>query len=311
MTENPMRFESDPTALVALARALLTIHPDRSLVLIALGGTGQVKVTLRVDLSDDPHEQSGSAAHLVSIFLANDVSSVVVMTFHPQRLAAYGHRAAMSAALRTAGLPTLAALHVDDEQITTDDGETHPLPTGEQIDAARAVVGTEPPMDRSERIASMAPTGDDEVTAQVGRLEKVTADPQTAAGDLDALCCLHLSTGQIAAADAGRYLLNIAQVAYRDAFTVAIASPEAMANARDVLTDLARRAPRGYRADAYALAAVAYYLRGDGITAMAAVDQAHAADPHHTLARLIGIALQRGVEPGTIRQLLVTHTDEN
>ena len=309
MTENntpdTIRYSGDdPTALVALARALLNVHPDKSLVMIGIGSDNQVKVTVRVDLTTDTDEQASSAAELAAICQRAEAVAAIAVTFHPQRLDAYAHRAQLTDSLADADVTLVRAMHVDDTAVTTDDGQQHSLPSDEQITALRRRMGAPEPTDRAEKVARLAPIKDQDVTNQVAWLEMIDADPTTAASDLEALCCLHLATGEITPEETARYLLNIAQPTYRDEIVGAVALEQNMPNMTDTLTHLARRAPRGYAAHAYSVAALAYYLHGDGIAAMTAVDHANAADPRYTLARLIEASLRAGIPPYKIREFI-------
>lgn len=308
-TTDPIQV-TNPTDLVALIPALIHVHPDESLVVVALHADRSIAVTVRMDITDDLDAQRESTTQIAKVCAENGATTGVALTFHPDRLAGYGHRAEMQAALHRAGITDTHGMHVDSEQITIDNGGTCPLPTPEQAARVRATVGAAGPIARSEKTAALAPVKDADVTNQVAWLDLETADPANAATDLDALCCLHLATGEIPAKDAARYLLSIAQVAYRDAVSVALAGPDVMPNAREALTDLARRAPRGYAADAYALAALTHYLAGDGIDAIEAVRHAKAAKPGHTLARLIEVSIHQGVAPTVIRDMLATLTAE-
>ena len=303
--QNPdARFFGDPATIVALARALLKIHPDRSTVVIALDGDGRVLVTMRADLCDDPAEQTQTAATYVASLLKVRAVTALVLTFHPDRLAAYGSRVEIMAALRSVDIAVPRELHVTDEQVIDADGHAHPLPTDEQIAQARQTIGAPAPVDRREKIEKVAPIEDEAVHAQAAALDLAQANPADAALVLEAMCCRYLATGQIEARDVARYLLDIAQGDYRDGVTLAIASRQAMPNLADTLVYAARRAPRGYAANAYALAALALYLTGEEITARAALDQATAADRSNPLANLLNQAIDAMIPPSTIRDML-------
>ncbi|MFI9811415.1 DUF4192 domain-containing protein [Saccharothrix variisporea] len=67
---------------------------------------------------------------------------------------------------------------------------------------------------------------------------------------------------------------------------------------------LTRQCPAPASAEAAALLAVSAYIRGDGPFARVALDRALDIDPQHTLARLALDALNRGVRPRNIHQLI-------
>ena len=303
--QNPdARFFGDPASIVALARALLNIHPERSTVVIALDGDGRVLVTMRADIDEDPAGQTQMAATYVASLVKVRAVTALVLTFHPDRLAAYASRAEIVAALRSVDIAVPRELHVTDELVIDADGRAYPLPTDEQIGQARQVIGAPAPVERREKIEQVAPTEDPAVHAQVAALNLAKADPADAALVLEALCCRYLATGQIEAGDVARYLLDIAQGDYRDGVTLVIASGQGMPNLADTLVYAARRAPRAYAANAYALAGLALYLTGEEIAARAALDQATAADRSNALANLLNQAVDAMIPPSTIRDMI-------
>ncbi|MFV0533754.1 MAG: DUF4192 family protein, partial [Cumulibacter sp.] len=231
--------------------------------------------------------------------------AALVVSFHPNRLAAYGHRAQVTDTLSAAGTPVLAAMHVTDDRIITEDGTEHDLPTTEIIEQARRVIGNPAPVSRDAKIAMFEPVGDRDVTRRVDEASNDRQiEPTTAPDTLDAMCGLYLATGEVSAEDAAEYLLNIAVGIYRDAMILAVARPEAMPNQADTLTCLARRAPRSHAGNAYGLAALAHYLAGDTIAAQAAADRATAAQQHNMLAHIIDKAIKSMISPQKMRELL-------
>lgn len=305
--QNPAaRFFGDPASIVALAPALLKIHPDRSTVVIALDRGGRVLVSMRTDIPNTPTDQSQVAATYVANLLKVRAAAALVLTFHPDRLAAYSSRAEIVEALRSAGITVARELHVTDTRVIDADGHEHPLPTDEQIEQTRQIIGAPAPVDRNEKIQRVAPIEDAAVHAQTAALELAEADPTDAALALEAMCCLYLATGQIAARDVARYLLDITAGDYRDAVTLAIAAEQAMPNLPDVLVYTARRAPRAYAGHAYALAGLALYLTGEEVSARAALEHALAADRSNPLAGLLHRAIEAMIAPSTIRDLITT-----
>jgi hypothetical protein len=68
-----------------------------------------------------------------------------------------------------------------------------------------------------------------------------------------------------------------------------------------VWRELVRRTPEELAAPVAGLLAFAAWLSGDGALAWCAVERALRADPDHTLARLVGRALEGAVPPSAWR----------
>jgi uncharacterized protein DUF4192 len=80
--------------------------------------------------------------------------------------------------------------------------------------------------------------------------------------------------------------------------------PDCADGAERLWTVLTRAVPAPTRAEPAVLLALHSYLRGRGVLAGVALDIAREANPNHALARLLHLALQRGLPPAHLHRLL-------
>lgn len=104
-------------------------------------------------------------------------------------------------------------------------------------------------------------------------------------------------------ADIGASLVD---VRVRDALFTLADSHEASA-AEMLWTELARVLPQPYRSEALCLVGFSAFSRGEGPLAGVALEEALADDPAHRMAGLLDCALQNGVRPEDIRNLIQQH----
>lgn len=75
--------------------------------------------------------------------------------------------------------------------------------------------------------------------------------------------------------------------------------------AQRLWTVLTRAMPGPARAEPATLLAAHAYLRGDGVLARIALEIAQGANPAHVLAHLLNLAIQKGIPPTQLRQLIL------
>lgn len=85
---------------------------------------------------------------------------------------------------------------------------------------------------------------------------------------------------------------------------LALALTDQAAAAERLWTVLVRATPAPERAEPALLLAIAAYLRGEGVLASMAITIALEANPGHQLAELLSMALQSGLPPAELRELL-------
>ncbi|GAB4667457.1 DUF4192 domain-containing protein [Mycobacterium avium subsp. hominissuis] len=99
---------------------------------------------------------------------------------------------------------------------------------------------------------------------------------------------------------------SLGDVRVRDALFTLVDSHEASA-AEMLWSQLARVLPQPYRSEALCLVGFSAFSRGEGPLAGVALEAALADDPAHRMAGLLDCALQNGVRPEEIRNLIQHH----
>lgn len=106
--------------------------------------------------------------------------------------------------------------------------------------------------------------------------------------------------------DLARIGASLVDVRVRDALFTLVDSEEASA-AETLWSQLARALPQPYRSEALCLIGFSAFSRGEGPLAGVALEAALAEDPAHRMAGMLDCALQNGIRPEEIRNLIRHH----
>ena len=111
--------------------------------------------------------------------------------------------------------------------------------------------------------------------------------------------------------DHAAVLIGLRDVNLRDAFiAILVQRGQPLDPVLAVLRQLVSMAPRRYVAAVAATLAMLTYLTGDGARAWVAIDRAQQDDPDHTLAYLVGEALNQGRSPRFAREMFESFDSE-
>ncbi len=111
--------------------------------------------------------------------------------------------------------------------------------------------------------------------------------------------------------DHAAVLIGLRDVNLRDAFiAILVQRRQPLDPVLGVLRQLVTMAPRRYVAAVAATLAMLTYLAGDGARAWVAIDRAQQDDPDHTLAFLVGEALNQGRSPRFAREMFESFDSE-
>lgn len=315
---------TDPADLIVAVPALLGFHPQRSLVLICLGGRSSTSVgaVMRHDLVSDAG--MGAVVEQFGIICANerataamalvvddrggeDESYDTLLDVLAQRLGDSGaelvgaHRTRRIAkGERWWGLLGDPRWGVLPDPTASSVAAAHVL-EGKQIRASRTDLTALLDGDVRERIAVADCVDDLREHELLARLSEL-AEP--AATELSRLR-LDLVLWQIATVASGERLqpVEFAEIvmalddrSVRDALVALAIGPDAVA-AEMLWLALTQVAPVPYRADAAALLGFFAYIRSDGPLAGIALSVALDSNPAHGLAALLDTALTSGLRP--------------
>ena len=292
-----------PEDLLAVARVVLGFDPDDSVVMLTFGGPGPFHA--RVDLPPrgcDPDELALLADTLLRPALRHRVEATVLLVFGDDDRAARRVVRAVTRALEGAGIGCL-------EAVRAHAGRWHPLHQRLQgagsagvpydvtahpfvVDAVlrgRVIHGS-----RAELAATL--DTDAEAGAALSRCRPTpAASPEWAA----ATARRHALAGTVPPpAEAARLLEAVVEQSVRDAVWGDVERCEARHHV-ELWAALVRSSPDDLVAHAAALLAFVAWLSGDGALAWCGVDRARAAAPDHSLAALVGSALEGAVPPST------------
>lgn len=191
-----------------------------------------------------------------------------------------------------------------------DEGSSGKLPdrTMSALAAVNAARGTVIFSNREELMATLAPLPSemlDRTAELLAARERSIGRPDREAADLleDAIDDpLDLSD-----ADTCKRVADLISALWskpvRDA-CLTIALCDDAVRAQRLWTDLTRATPPPWRAEPAVLLAVTAWIQGDGLIPRAAIDAALEAQPNHGLALLLSLALESGMPPGTLREML-------
>ncbi len=308
-----IRSEADVLALVPFT---LGFHPEDSLVLVALGPDNR-PFHARIDLPDDVDELPLLPPPLVRAARRNGTERAVVVLYTDDHCMAEAAASLMVAALQTEGIACLLALRADGQRWYPQlagpidgralegvpyDVRSHEL-TSQSVLEGRVTLGS-----RRQLVDSLAPIDpvlvDDVAAAHASLPALVLTDRQLLAAEgrwlLEQLALWMTTSVAPSPAVTARVLRAGGAQQLRDRVWCEITAESADRHV-ELWRDVVRRSPEELVAPAAALLAFAAWLAGDGALGWCAVDRALSADPDHTLARLVGQALDNAVPPSTWR----------
>ncbi|OBJ81371.1 DUF4192 domain-containing protein [Mycobacterium sp. 1245852.3] len=294
---------------------MLGFRPAESLVVAAVQG-GCVSCVLRVDLSDVAATNAlERLAVLVSRSGADGAVAVFVSTLTSScmmRIERFGDMAAtLAEALEADGVCLVDAVMVDRVeaggrwQCVDGCGKAGVLgdPASSAAAAAAVVAGRRMYGSREElaalvavdveRAAAVAPllAGAGGAAVEVAVRQAVAAVRRVGQGEV------------LSDIDLARIGASLVDVRVRDALFTLVDSAEAGA-AETLWGELARVLPRPYRSEALCLIGFSAFSRGEGPLAGVALEAALAEEPAHPMAGMLDCALQGGIRPEDIRNLI-------
>ena len=329
----PMRPKirlQQPGELLAALPYLLGFRPHNSLVLVLHNGIERktLGMVLRADLPTRRHYREFTQAMLRPV-VGNRATgvSVIVVGGCTSRMAkppsALPHRRlieVMSSALAEHDVPVLHALWAP----STDRNVpwhcyTDPSCRGAVADAANTAIiaattaaGIVTYASREELAEALAFTDPEAIRRRAELLDRASEragqDPglsqeESLATVTDAINAMRTNSFTVTDETVTRLALALSDHLVRDACLMPPDADDA-ATAETLWTELTRQTPTPERAEPACLLAMAAYLRGDGALAGMALQLARDADPGHQLASLLGCALQSGLPPGRLTEMV-------
>ena len=306
---------SNGAAVISACPAVLGFVPEASFVMITVGRDGMLGVVLRVDLDGAADALDEFTVHAVQ---ADSAAVIVVIVDREGFGSPFGEErhaelvAKLDGALKAHGVAVAGAYSVDriakgghwratgssDLAAELDD------PATSVVAVAAAVDGRQIRGSRAELVASVAADLD-----RVAVLMPLVAAQRAEAGRADVVAAVLAAAdvlgvggvpgdGELAAIAAA-----LVEVDVRDGLYV-LAVGE-MASPVEMLWELLARALSGqWRAHALTLLGLSAYLRGDGPLAMVAALEALKEDDGQKMAKLLDAALQAGMHPERLREML-------
>jgi hypothetical protein len=320
--------------LLAAVPHLLGFHPTDSLVVIGLHGREPMSIglTLRVDLP--PPQHYDLIADQLAMPLAERRTDGVVLVIvggapagaldDPPGRALMSH---LEVAFADVGIPVVHRLWAPriaegiqwrcyDDTVC---GGALPDPTATPLAAAAVVAGTVTMPSREAVVATLAPADPATLARRAYLLEAVSRGCEPG-GDSVTLGVERLTTLRAAidsAIDEPPLLADedvlvlmdaLADHRVRDACLVQD-DEEHRLGAERLWTALVRATPSPERAEPASLLAFYTYLRGDGVLAGIALEQAEQADPGHRLTILLRESLQSGLPPRHLLKACISAAD--
>ncbi|KAA8960455.1 DUF4192 domain-containing protein [Mycobacterium sp.] len=317
-----------PGALIAALPAVLGFVPEKSLIVVSIGG-GELGAVLRVDLSPELTERVGQLAAVaataepqaaLAVIVDADGAVCPVCNDEYRQLCA-----SLSQELSQRDI-VLWAAHVVDRVAAggrwhcvdgcgsagiVDDPSASPLAMAAVLDGRRLYAR------RADLQAVIAVDERSESTELAAALEQRAAaravahrtDPDGARRrDVEnaMAAAARLADGQpLGDAELAALGCALADVHVRDTL-YALAVGENAAEAESLWGLLARRLPAPWRVEPLVLLAFSAYARGDGPLAGVSLAAALCCEPAHRMAAMLDTALQSGLRPEHIRDLAVT-----
>ena len=311
--------------LVALVPYELGFQPVDSVVIVALRDVaGHLMCTMRVDLFPEPVRSTG-VDDVAAMLAQHAPASVVVIGYGG---ADVEQQATMQAvALDVAGIPVPAGLVcADGSWRVIGSDEWHPVNPAARGVAEHIVAGRVPLVSRAAKVDQLSvldpPAGYVAALGEAPAFDALTAarawvQVLTGPGEVVELAATTLAVavtalGTLEFRDV--LLTKLAGFGPGDAWTFerAVLNPLAAACAGDKqpllqrLLTLCRITPDTSAAPLCALAAAVAWVHDGTVLANEAVDRALTCDRSHRLARLLGFALSRGINPTHLQGEFVT-----
>ncbi|WP_019853516.1 DUF4192 domain-containing protein [Actinopolyspora mortivallis] len=333
---------SDPAEFVAAIPHLIGFYPSESVVVTTLHDTEEttrVGMTARIDLPST-RRSSEVATALVRGPVVRDAPTAAVVTVvggaSPQEhippvptspeggdgrgLPRRELVEAFGAALEEEGIRLVQALWTPEVRAggvwyryTDGRGGTVPDPGSSPVAALLAVSGAVTFPNREELAASIAPESQETLARWSARLNLLQdeADPHRGLADMcvadvEAVFAAIRRTEHgepLTEEDLLRVLVALSDYRVRDLAMGTALTSRARA-AEQLWFTLVRKAPEPEVADVAVLLAFSAYLRGDGALANVALERAERTRPAHRLGELLRRALDAGVGPDTLSEIV-------
>jgi len=312
-----------PQDVLAAVPHLLGFHPQDSLVVLCMEQR-QTIATMRVDLPPVLHRRA-SAIQLVDAARGQNADGVLLLVIgggvaepSANGLPHSGLIEVMKETVSSQGMRTIFTAWAESTKAgarwhSYEDPDwtgTLPDPRATELAAATAAAGLVTFASREELAAQLAPAADEILARRTALLDD---EPTGCHSDHDAPAAFRLVRDTIVAASDRRDPLGDDEVVrlaralsdnlVRDA-CLSFAFGSRADAAERLWLELTRGCPVSVRANPAVLLALSAYLRGDGSLASIAVDQALSAHPGHMLGTLLREALDAGLAPERIHQVI-------
>ncbi|WP_081821179.1 DUF4192 domain-containing protein [Rhodococcus sp. UNC23MFCrub1.1] len=310
--------------LIAAVPALLGFVPARSIVLICLstGSPTVVEMCMRQDLSDrlDSPELADVIERCGEVCTREGLDAVVAVLITGSKFTMpYEVVAdALRDTLDPRGIDLFGVHHVSHlavgQRWRSLGGDprcgTLPDPGSSQVAASRVMAGRQIRTSRSEIALLLQPVPESECERfRNSRLRVELEDGPVGHSDLLADTVVFLealrASDELDHLTAARIMVAISTIAVRDA-VLGLATTALGPTAEAVWVELTRRVSGPDRAHPATMLGAWAYLRGDGPLAGVALQTALTADPEYRFAQLLDTALQNGVRPTVVRELVLS-----
>jgi hypothetical protein len=322
LSDPPVRLRlSSPAEVVAAVPYLIGFTPERSVVVLCLAAK-QLGLTMRLDI-DMPGDE---LRDLVLARLKGDgADTAVIVLFDPPASSGSRRPGAQLAkslirAVRRDGLHVQDALGIREGRfwsyLCSNPGccppEGRPVPPSGDADhsrvAATFVALGSAPMSSREQLAASVTVTDARRVELAPIYEQALARPAAHPIDRWWTAVERYTAGPprpgsaLTPAEAARLVVSLRAVAVRDE-VLSWTTGDEVTGVLAVLRELAPQALPPYDAQLLATLAWAAYSFGDGALAAVALERALRAEPDHSLARLLMLALEAGVTPEQLRTI--------
>jgi len=303
-TPDPATFRARSTEdLVAIAPIAIGFHPTRSIVMLGFGGPRPFHA--RVDLPDETDEVDLVVATLLAPVRKHRVERVAFLVYAADGPLVLPLATGLRDGFEAAGVGVVDVVRVHDHRWyallpgrppghyegVACDPSVHPF-TARAVVAGHVTLGSRDAVRRS-------------VEADPGRVgqvrELLRSGPVSAlpAGRVQQVVARLVAEGTAAAdEEAVGLALAVRSGEVRDLVWGGLDRTVAAAHV-DLWRDVVRRLPEELVASPAAVLAFCAWLAGDGALAWCAVDRARAAQPAHSLARLVSDLLTAAVPPSS------------
>lgn len=308
--------------LLAAVPALLGFVPEHSIVLICLsrGSTTTVRMTVRQDLPDPPatKEVFHAIERCAQVCDREAYDAIVAVLVVGDRapaqfdsLADDLHEVFDALDIEVLGVHVVPTITADAPWSSLGGDDRHgslPDPRTSAVAASTVVSGRPIRSSRSDLLTVLAPASVDDCArferhcAEVAETLEPLTPGELLAEVVDDVELLDLS-GELDSVSAARAMAGLAVLSIRDAL-LGLAGTRLDATAGALWVELTRRTSGPQRAAPATMVAVWFYLRGDGPMAGTALEVALAADPGYRLAVLLDAALQNGLGPAVVTDLV-------